>query len=69
MAGRVIVVIGATGAQGLPVVRHLLNGSAPWKVRALTRDTTHHRAKELIAMGAELVEGAYLQYSTCISQT
>lgn len=59
---QIIAVIGATGAQGLPVVKHLLasskTGSAsPWKVRALTRDTNHKRAKELEALGADLVQG------------
>lgn len=66
---RTIVVIGATGAQGLPVVRHLLRSStepgdgrgspspSPWKVHALTRDVNHKRAKELVALGAELVQG------------
>lgn len=62
---KIIAVIGATGAQGLPVVRHLLRPSedgspSPWKVRALTRDPNHKRAKELEALGAELVQGALL---------
>lgn len=60
---KIIAVIGATGAQGLPVVKHLLasnNGSpSPWKVRALTRDPDHERAKELEELGAELVKGLY----------
>lgn len=69
---RTIVVIGATGAQGLAVVRHLLRPSesnskdggvsfapSPWKVLALTRDPTHKRANELLALGAELVIGEF----------
>lgn len=62
---KTIVVIGATGGQGLPVVRHLLRSStehgspspSPWNVRALTRDINHKRAKELAALGIELVQG------------
>lgn len=58
---KVIAVIGATGAQGLPAVRHLLESKdgkpSPWKVRALTRDPNHRRAKELEALGVELVVG------------
>ena len=59
---KVIAVIGATGAQGLPTVSHLLmpsrNGSpSPWKIRALTRDPTHKRAKRLEALGVQLVVG------------
>lgn len=59
---KIIAVIGATGAQGVPVVRHLLastsDGSpSPWKVRALTRDPSHRRAKELEALGVELIQG------------
>lgn len=59
---KIIAVVGATGAQGLAVIKHLLapseDGSpSPWKVRALTRDPNHKRAKELQALGAELVQG------------
>ncbi|KAF8319405.1 NAD(P)-binding protein [Clavulina sp. PMI_390] len=61
---KIIAVIGATGAQGLPVVRHLLSPSedgtpSPWKVRALTRNTRHRRALELQELGAELVQGSF----------
>lgn len=59
---KIIFVLGATGAQGGPVVKALLAPSAdgtpsPWGVRALTRDKTHRRAKELEELGAEIVEG------------
>ncbi|KAF8310196.1 NAD(P)-binding protein [Clavulina sp. PMI_390] len=64
---KIIAVIGATGAQGSVVVRDLLKPSedgspSPWKVRALTRNAGHHRAKELEALGAELVEGSFLDF-------
>ncbi|KAL0068202.1 hypothetical protein AAF712_004587 [Marasmius tenuissimus] len=57
-----ILVIGATGAQGLPVVSSLLapgkDGSpSPYAVRALTRDAKHERALRLQAAGVELFEG------------
>lgn len=58
---KIIAVIGATGAQGLPVVKHLLDSrdsaTSPWKVRALTRDVGHRRAREMQAQGVELIEG------------
>lgn len=75
---KTIVVIGATGAQGLAVVRHLLrsvesipqdrdtsSSLSPWRVLALTRDPTHKRAKELQTLGAELVQGKC--FATCSS--
>ncbi|KAL0572092.1 hypothetical protein V5O48_009870 [Marasmius crinis-equi] len=64
MAKKLILVIGATGAQGIPVVSSLLaptkDGSpSPYAVRALTRDPTHERALKLKAAGAELFEGSF----------
>ncbi|KAF8310289.1 NAD(P)-binding protein [Clavulina sp. PMI_390] len=66
---KIIAVIGATGAQGIPTVKHLLRPSedgtpSPWKVRALTRDPNHRRAKELEALGAELVQGSWMDHAT-----
>lgn len=57
-----ILVIGATGAQGLAVVDALLapreDGTpSPYTVRALTRNAKGSRAQELAAKGVELVEG------------
>ncbi|KAJ8489912.1 hypothetical protein ONZ51_g2639 [Trametes cubensis] len=59
---KIILVIGATGAQGLAVIDALLkpaeDGSpSPYAVRALTRDPTNRRAQELRAKGVELVKG------------
>lgn len=59
---KLILVIGATGAQGLAVVNALLaqneDGSpSPYAVRALTRNAKGERAQELAARGVELFEG------------
>lgn len=69
---RTIFVIGGTGAQGMPIVRTLLardpsadaagDHSTSWNVRVLTRDPSHHRAKELESLGAELVVGGCFDY-------
>ncbi|KAK1234671.1 hypothetical protein PQX77_002124 [Marasmius sp. AFHP31] len=67
-----ILVIGATGAQGLPVVASLLapgkDGSpSPYAVRALTRDAKHERALRLQATGVELFEGSFENTSDIIA--
>lgn len=55
---KIIVVLGATGAQGGGLVRAILNDSnSEFAVRAVTRDTNSEKAKELAAMGAEVVAG------------
>ncbi|KAF9068439.1 NAD(P)-binding protein [Rhodocollybia butyracea] len=65
MSGKkLILVIGATGAQGRPVVSSLLapqdDGSAsPYSVRALTRDPTSKEAQYLASLGAELFTGRF----------
>ena len=61
---KLILVIGATGTQGLYVIDALLapaqDGSpSPYAVRALTRDTQSRRAKELAAKGVQLAQGKY----------
>lgn len=60
---RLILVIGATGAQGIAVIDALLAPSAdgspsPYTIRALTRDPSHRRAQQLAAKGVELFQGA-----------
>ena len=55
MNGKVIAVTGATGQQGGAVARKLLADG--WKVRGLTRDINKPAAKELGALGAEVVAG------------
>ena len=63
MSGKkLILVVGATGAQGMAVVDALLApGSegtpSPFAVRALTRDPTGDTAQVLAARGVELIKG------------
>ncbi|KAI0260670.1 NAD(P)-binding protein [Gloeopeniophorella convolvens] len=62
MSRKLILVIGATGAQGLAVISSLLAPStdgapSPYTVRALTRDTESRRARELRDQGVEIVKG------------
>lgn len=53
---KIIVVFGATGAQGGGLVRAILNDSnSEFAVRAVTRDTNSEKAKGLAAIGAEVV--------------
>ncbi|NUT36517.1 MAG: NmrA/HSCARG family protein [Hamadaea sp.] len=52
-----VLVTGATGAQGGAVARELLQRGRA--VRAMTRDTTKPAAKELAALGAEVVAGDF----------
>ncbi len=59
---KLILVIGATGAQGLAVIDGLLkptnDGSpSPYAVRALTRNASSSRAQELARRGVEIYEG------------
>ena len=66
---KIILVVGATGAQGFPVIDALLAPSpdgtpSPYAIRALTRDPNSHRAKELAAKGVELVKGECMSSST-----
>ncbi|KAG6915385.1 hypothetical protein DXG01_011757 [Tephrocybe rancida] len=61
---KIILVIGATGAQGMKVIPALLAPSedgtpSPYAVRALTRDRSNRRAKELEAIGVECFEGRF----------
>ena len=52
----VIAVVGATGAQGGGLVRAILNDkSGGFAARAITRDVNSAKAKELAALGAEVV--------------
>ena len=56
MAKKIIVVFGATGAQGGGLVRAILNDpNTEFAVRAVTRDSNSDKAKELAKMGAEVV--------------
>ncbi len=54
--GKIIAVVGATGAQGGGLCRAILDDKGGgFRVRALTRDPASGKAKELARMGAEVV--------------
>src|SRR5215470_4729812 len=54
----VIAVVGSTGAQGGGLVRAILRDKADgFAARAVTRKTASDKAKELAALGAEVVAG------------
>ena len=56
MPNKIIAVVGATGAQGGGLVRAILNDkNSEYAVRALTRDVNSAKARELAALGAEVV--------------
>jgi uncharacterized protein YbjT (DUF2867 family) len=58
MQKKVIVIFGATGAQGGGLARAILNDpNSEFSVRAVTRNKNSDKAKELAKSGAELVEG------------
>ena len=55
---KIIVVFGATGAQGGGLAHAILNDkNSDFSVRAVTRDVTSDKAKELASLGAEVVAG------------
>jgi len=55
---KVIAVVGATGAQGGGLVRAILKDkSGEFAARAMTRDVSAPKAKELAQLGAEVVAG------------
>uniref|UniRef100_A0A0B7K5L8 NmrA-like domain-containing protein n=1 Tax=Bionectria ochroleuca TaxID=29856 RepID=A0A0B7K5L8_BIOOC len=59
MPNRRIFVVGATGAQGLPVCRGLVKDGA-YSLRVLTRNANSSRAKQLAELGdVEFLEGTF----------
>ena len=55
---KIIAVLGATGAQGGGLVRAIqADRNGPFKARAVTRDVNSDKAKQLAALGAEVVAG------------
>ncbi|KAI1324939.1 hypothetical protein F5Y16DRAFT_401944 [Xylariaceae sp. FL0255] len=60
---RLIAIIGATGAQGIPIVKSLAE-SGQYTIHALTRDPSNARFKELQAFGpVEAVTGTFASES------
>lgn len=55
MAGKLVLVSGATGQQGGAIARNLLN--AGFSVRGMTRKPDGDAAKALAGLGAEIVQG------------
>jgi uncharacterized protein YbjT (DUF2867 family) len=56
MAKKIIAIFGATGAQGGGLARAILrDNNSEFAVRAVTRDPSADKAKELAKMGAEVV--------------
>ena len=54
---KIIAVVGATGAQGGGLVRAITTDeSGEFRARAITRNASSDKAKELAALGAEVVE-------------
>jgi len=53
----ILLVFGATGAQGGSVVEAVINHGNQWALRALVRDPNKDKAKELAKKGVELVKG------------
>ncbi|KAJ7744036.1 NAD(P)-binding protein [Mycena maculata] len=65
---KLILVIGATGAQGNAVIDALLvpdvdGQPSPYTVRALTRDPSNPFAQELSKRGVECVKGSFMDYA------
>ena len=55
---KIIAVVGATGAQGGGLVRAIVaDKSGPFVARAITRNAGSEKAKELAALGVEVVTG------------
>lgn len=68
MSNKLILVLGATGAQGQAVIDSLLAPTSdgkpsPYTVRALTRDPSNRRAQELAKQGCEVVQGVFISGS------
>jgi uncharacterized protein YbjT (DUF2867 family) len=62
---KIILVIGATGAQGLHAIDALLKPAtdgtpSPYSIRALTRNSKGARAQALASKGVEVVDGMFI---------
>lgn len=56
MSDKIFTVIGATGAMGRPVVKHLLAGASQPRVRVVTRNPDSREARSLAALAPDRVE-------------
>lgn len=66
-AKKLLVVFGATGAQGGSVVQSILSDATlkkSWAVRGITRDVTKPAAKKIEALGAETFAVSPITVST-----
>ncbi|KDN45264.1 NmrA family transcriptional regulator [Tilletiaria anomala UBC 951] len=61
MSTRIVAVVGATGAQGSSVIKHLLHEPG-YKLRALTRDPSKPAAQQLAAQGVDVVQADMSSY-------
>ncbi|HAX76897.1 MAG TPA: NmrA/HSCARG family protein [Cyanobacteria bacterium UBA11372] len=56
-SNRTILVIGATGAMGRPIIKHLLADTTNnWQIRAFTRNLQSPQAQQLVELGKGRVE-------------
>jgi hypothetical protein len=57
---KIFVVLGATGSQGGPVAKYVLqHSSSLFHVRAVTRDPSKPASQELAKLGAEVIKGDF----------
>ncbi|KAM0339104.1 hypothetical protein ACHAPU_011057 [Fusarium lateritium] len=64
MTNRRIFVVGATGAQGIPVCRGLVEDNG-YSLRILTRDSNSSRAQSIVALGdVEVIQGSFADENT-----
>lgn len=68
MSPKIVTVFGATGYQGRSVVDSLVaNKSGDLSVRAITRNPESDKAKELSALGAEVVKADGLDHASLVA--
>ena len=55
-SGPLAVILGATGAQGGSVIKHLLASDQPYRLRAITRDPSKPSGKTLSEQGVDVIK-------------